>query len=298
MKAGYPILALAVLAGCASIAPERPEPPQPPAPQVEPRRGGYYKDDGPGERPLAELAAIPDAAPRAEPLNRFANRPYQVFGRDYVPLASVQPFRQRGIASWYGRRFQGKSTSSGEPYDMYGMSAAHPTLPIPSYARVTNLANGRSVVVRINDRGPFYPERIIDLSYAAAAKLGIAEAGSALVEVESVVPGDAALAAAPAPPAAPVPVGAAAPAVAAAPAADEPRGVFLQLGAFGAREGAESLRARLARELAWLEETLVVFAGGSLWRLQLGPYRTREDARSVAERIEAELNLKPLFVVR
>jgi rare lipoprotein A len=169
---------------------------------------------------------------------------------------------------------------------MYAMSAAHPTLPIPSYARVTHLANGRSVVVRVNDRGPFHAERVIDLSYAAAAKLGFAETGSAQVEVESVVPGEAALAAAPAPPAA-----------VAAPA-PEPRGIFLQLGAFGAREGAESLRARLARELAWLNEALHVLAGASLWRLQLGPYRTREDARSVAARIESELNLKPLLVVR
>ncbi|OGA06936.1 MAG: hypothetical protein A3D95_16115, partial [Betaproteobacteria bacterium RIFCSPHIGHO2_12_FULL_69_13] len=228
----------------------------------------------------AELAAVPDAEPKAEPLHRFANRPYQVFGREYVPLASLQPYRQRGTASWYGRRFHGNRTSTGERYDMYAMSAAHPTLPIPSYARVTNLGNGRSIVVRVNDRGPFHADRIIDLSYAAAAKLGFAGAGSALVEVESIVPGEAVLAAAPAAPAA------------------EPRGIFLQLGAFGAREGAESLRARLARELAWLKEALYVFAGGSLWRLQLGPYRTSEDARSVAERIETELNLKPLLLVR
>jgi rare lipoprotein A len=275
---------LVLVAGCGSL-PERDEPAQPP-PQPEAKRGAYYKDDGPGERSPAELAAVPDAEPRIEPLHRFANRPYQVFGREYVPLASLQPFRQRGVASWYGRRFHGQSTSSGERYDMYAMSAAHPTLPIPSYARVTHLANGRSVVVRVNDRGPFHAERVIDLSYAAAAKLGFAETGSAQVEVESVVPGEAALAAAPAPPAA-----------VAAPA-PEPRGIFLQLGAFGAREGAESLRARLARELAWLNEALHVLAGASLWRLQLGPYRTREDARSVAARIESELNLKPLLVVR
>jgi rare lipoprotein A len=154
-----------------------------------PKKGGYYKDDGPHERPPAGLDAVADATPRAEPLHRYANRPYSVFGKDYLPLSAVQPFRQRGMASWYGKRFHGQKTSSGEPYDMYSMTAAHPTLPIPSYARVTNLANGRSVVVRINDRGPFHAGRVIDLSYVAAYKLGYIAAGSAQVEVEAIVPG-------------------------------------------------------------------------------------------------------------
>ena len=123
-----------------------------------------------------------------KPLHRFANRPYQVFGKDYVPFASVRPFRQRGMASWYGRKFHGKPTSSGERYDMYAMTAAHTILAIPSYARVTNLSNGRSVIVRVNDRGPFHPERIIDLSYTAAYKLGFVNAGSAQVEVEAILP--------------------------------------------------------------------------------------------------------------
>jgi rare lipoprotein A len=149
-------------------------------------KGGYYKDDGPGDRVPA--GNIPDAVPRLEPLHRFANRPYEVFGKSYVPHAALQPFRQRGAASWYGKRFHGAKTSSGEAYDMYRMTAAHPTLAIPSYARVTNLANGRSVVVRINDRGPFHGGRIIDLSYAAATRLGYVQAGSAQVEVESIVP--------------------------------------------------------------------------------------------------------------
>ena len=154
-----------------------------------PNKGGYYKDDGPHARPPAGLESIPDAVPRVEPLHRYANRPYRVFGKDYRPLASLQPFRQRGMASWYGKRFHGKPTSSGEKYDMYKMTAAHPTLPIPSYARVTNVANGRSVVVRINDRGPFHAGRVIDLSYVAAHRLGYIGAGSAQVEVEAIVPG-------------------------------------------------------------------------------------------------------------
>jgi rare lipoprotein A len=154
-----------------------------------PQKGGYYKDDGPHETPPANLDRVADAVPRAEPLHKYANRPYEAMGKKYVPMTTVQPFRQQGFASWYGKRYHGQKTSSGETYDMYAMSAAHPTLPIPSYARVTNVANGKSVVVRINDRGPFKSERIIDVSYAAAYKLGFIQAGQARVQVESVVPG-------------------------------------------------------------------------------------------------------------
>ena len=153
-----------------------------------PKRGGYYKDDGPGVSPPPDVDAIKDPRPKLEPLHQSANNPYTVFGKQYVPDKALRPYKQRGIASWYGRKFHGQPTSSGERYDMYKMTAAHPTLPIPSYARVTNLENGKSVIVRINDRGPFHAVRIIDLSYAAAAKLGFVNAGSARVEVEAVVP--------------------------------------------------------------------------------------------------------------
>ena len=148
-----------------------------------PRRGGH--EDGPG---AGNLDRIADARPRSEPLNRGANSPYTALGRKYVPYQSLTPYRQRGVATWYGRKFHGKPTSSGERYDMYAMTAAHTILPIPSYARVTNLSNGRSIVVRVNDRGPFHPERIIDLSYAAAYKLGFVNAGSVRVEVEAILP--------------------------------------------------------------------------------------------------------------
>ena len=157
-----------------------------------PQKGGYYKDDGPHERPPANLDRVADAVPRTEPLHKWANRPYEALGKKYVPMTRVEPFRQRGVASWYGKRYHGQKTSSGETYDMYQMTAAHPTLPIPSYARVTNVANGRSVVVRINDRGPFHAQRVIDLSYVAAHKLGYIQAGQATVEVESVIPGKSA----------------------------------------------------------------------------------------------------------
>ena len=172
-------ISLALLvAGCGS-APKKPEPAASPK---------YYADDGPPERMPDGLETVPDAIPRDEAFNKFANRPYTVFGETYVPVVNKEPFRQRGIASWYGRKFQGQKTASGEPYDMFKMTAAHKTLPIPSYARVTNLSNGRSIVVRVNDRGPFHAERIIDLSYAAAYKLGFVNAGSARVEVEAILP--------------------------------------------------------------------------------------------------------------
>jgi rare lipoprotein A len=152
------------------------------------RPGGYYKDDGPAGKPPVNLDKLADAKPKVEPLNRGANNPYTALGKKYVPYPSLKPYRQRGVASWYGRKFHGKRTASGERYDMYAMSAAHTILPIPSYARVTNLANGKSVVVRINDRGPFHSERIIDLSYAAAYKLGYVNSGHARVEVEAILP--------------------------------------------------------------------------------------------------------------
>ncbi len=163
-----------------------------PATSPAARRGGYYLDDGPGADSPVDLASIPDAVPQPEPLLPRTMRPYSVFGRQYTPMTQIEPFRERGVASWYGRRYHGQPTSSGERYDMYAMTAAHPTLPIPSYARVTSVANGRSVVVRVNDRGPFLQNRVIDLSYTAAAKLGYVEAGSAEVDVELVTQFDGA----------------------------------------------------------------------------------------------------------
>lgn len=151
-------------------------------------RGGYYGDDGPPDTVPPGLELTPDAVPRPEPLRERANRPYAIFGRPYVPMTQHAPYRERGMASWYGRKFHGQSTSIGETYDMFGMSAAHPTLPLPSYVRVTNLRNGRSVVVRVNDRGPFLNNRLIDLSYTAALKLGYVQHGSADVEVELLLP--------------------------------------------------------------------------------------------------------------
>src|SRR5688572_29449731 len=178
------VLICAVLSGCGS-APQRETVSKAPP---QPRGGGYYLDDGPGASPPADIDGIPDAVPRLEPVRSATSRPYTVMGRSYTPMASLQPYSARGVASWYGRRYHGKQTSSGEIYDMYGMTAAHPTLPLPSYARVTNLQNGKTIVVRVNDRGPFLSSRLIDLSYTAAYKLGVLGGGSTPVEVETIIP--------------------------------------------------------------------------------------------------------------
>lgn len=277
-----------------------------------PRGGGYYLDDGPGDNPPADIDSIPDAIPRVEPLHRGASRPYTVLGRNYTPMTSLAPYKARGIASWYGRRYHGKMTSSGEIYDMYGMSAAHTTLPIPSYARVTNLANGKSVVVRINDRGPFVDQRLIDLSYTAAYKLGVLAGGSTMVEVETILPGDevapvmAASAPAPAQPAAgTVQENAAAavqrepePAAPTVPLTRDASGIYLQLGAFGSRENAENYLARLKARIDWLAQALHVFPRDGLFRVHAGPYGNQTEARQIADRISQALGVKPFVLTR
>ena len=143
--------------------------------------------DGPGANPPSDLARVPDAEPRVEPIRGSGgtSKPYTVLGRSYTPITDDRPFRETGLASWYGRKFHAASTSSGEPYDMYAMTAAHKTLPLPSYVRVRNPANGREAIVRVNDRGPFVDGRIIDLSYTAALKLDLLR-GVAPVEIERI----------------------------------------------------------------------------------------------------------------
>ena len=295
---------------------------------VQKRGGAYYKDDGPGDEIPDNLDDIADAEPRLEPLHRFANRPYVVLGKAYEPHSSLRPHQERGVASWYGKKFHGLKTSIGEPYDMFAMTAAHPTLALPSYVRVTRIANGRSVVVRVTDRGPFHADRVIDLSYAAAHRLGYVDDGSTLVHVEAILPEGATtmsyarVMSAPAPAAA---SGGAAerdeiellalrlgPDTARAPAREMPRpaapvapvaagpggGIFLQLGAFASADNADSLRAHLQRELDWLNEGIQVSAAAGLHRVHLGPYPSRADADRVAERIRLALGYKPTFVVR
>jgi rare lipoprotein A len=279
------LTAMLALAGCGST-PKRADTSKAPATQTS-KSGAYYLDDGPGDNPPANLDAIPNAVPKAEPLHRGANRPYTIFGKTYVPNVSNEPFRQQGIASWYGRKYHGQMTSIGETYDMYGMTAAHPTLPLPSYVRVTNPANMKSVVVRLNDRGPFHADRVIDLSYTAAAKLDIAKKGSGMVWVERVFPGDASKAAA-APPAvvaAPSPVPAAT-AIVTSPIIPDSGEVYLQLAAFSSLENAEIFRDRMTRELDWNREPIQVIQKDNLFRVRMGPYKSREEAEAIAAQVK------------
>jgi rare lipoprotein A len=289
------LLTVAVLGGCASAP--KPEPPmKPPASGSAPSRPGYYLDDGPGDNTPANLDTIPEPVPRAEPLHRFANRPYVVFGREYVPATSLRPYRERGVASWYGRKFHGEKTAIGEVYDMYGLTAAHPTLPLPSYARVTSVASGKSVVVRVNDRGPFLHDRLVDLSYAAAHRIGIAQRGSGEVIVEAILPGAATtVAAAPLPPVAAAPV---APQVVppspspATPTAPEPipvqsapSGYTVQLGAFASNANALNFLDHAKNQLVNAEVEPRVRQVDGLYRVYVGPYADRDEARRVAARL-------------
>lgn len=283
------------LAGCSSVGP-RPSVAEGQAkapagkPALAKRGGGYYQDDGPGDNPPPNLDAIPDAQPKVEMLNRFANNPYTVLGQTYVPETGLKPFKEQGLASWYGRKFHGQRTSSGERYDMYGMTAAHRILPIPSYARVTNLRNHKSVIVRVNDRGPFHSDRVIDLSYTAAYKLGIVQNGSAMVEVEAIDPNAPALpviAAAPAP----------RPEAAPGPVADG-GGIYLQMGAFRVQQNAEQFRDRLISKLARMADTVHVLTVDGLYRVHLGPLHSQSEAGQIAQEIKQALNVNPLMITR
>jgi rare lipoprotein A len=296
-RLGTALCAAALLSACGSTPKKETAPSSPPpsssaaAPSPAPS-AKYYKDDGPGESPPPNLDAIPDATPRLEPLNRFANRPYTVLGQDYVPATALRPYKERGIASWYGRKFHSQKTSIGETYDMYGMTAAHPTLPLPSYARVTNVATGRSVIVRVNDRGPFLHGRIIDLSYAAAYRIGVAQAGSGLVEVEAIIPGDSIVAVAtpPLPPVesevvttaplivTPSPIGSVSASAAIA-------GFAVQLGAFTNFANAQEFLAHVQNQLTTAQVEAKVRQAGGLYRVYVGPYADRDEARRVGERI-------------
>lgn len=302
------VLATVALAACGS-APQRTAQTRDTAAPVEnrvvgapaiPGSGGYLAGDGPGADVPANLDETPDAMPRSEPLHRYANRPYVALGKTYTPLTIPGNFKERGIASWYGKKFHGQRTSSGEVYDMYAMTAAHPTLPIPSYARVTSVANGKSVVVRVNDRGPFLHERVMDLSYTAAHKLGIVGNGSSEVEIES-LPVNAGIASI----AKPEPVQSkplektAAPAKSAPPAASPTAAaggnVYLQLGAFKSQDAAESFMAKIRAELGDIGKQFSVYLKDGLVRVHVGPYASQNEARSSAEGLKARLGFKPML---
>lgn len=260
-----------VLAGCGSS----PSTPTQSAPATTAKSGGYYLDDGPEARPPANLDAVPDAVPRDEPLHRFANRPYVALGKPYTPKTARRAHHEEGLASWYGKRFHGRKTASGEVYDMYAMTAAHPTLPLPSYARVTALDSGKSVVVRINDRGPFHGKRVIDLSYTAAHKLGYLKRGSTRVRVESLDP-------------------------AAYDTQGEAlqEGVYLQVGAFSRPDNAQQLLDRLMNALELDPGSSRVVLNDKLHRVQLGPYPGDDAAQADRARVRERLDLNAVLVRR
>ena len=294
-KSGITIaLALVLLSACSTPS-QRPATSAAEKP-VATQGGGYLAGDGPGADAPTNLDSIPDAVPKPEPLHRYANRPYSALGKTYTPLAAAGSYKERGSASWYGKKFHGQRTSIGDTYDMYGMTAAHPTLPVPSYARVTNLANGKSVVVRVNDRGPFLHDRIIDLSYAAAYKLGYVNQGSAEVEVESLVTdGNAPVARA----LEPVKVETvAATTVMPVMESDTAGKVYLQLGAFRERQGAESFLAKMRAELGDSGKDVILLQQGGLNRIHLGPYRNADDARRAADGLAEKLGFKPFVSQR
>lgn len=223
-------------------------------------RGGEDAD-GPSNKRLSPNQ-VRDAEPRSEPRARYGNRsPYEVLGKRYTVLESSAGYRERGIASWYGRKFHGRRTSSGEPYDMHLATAAHRSLPLPTYAEVTNLDNGRKVVVKINDRGPFHDDRLIDLSYGAAVKLGMVGTGTARVEVRAI-------------------------------SFDEPQaqpsavkvadGTFLQVGAFNNRGAAEELAGRMMAEHL---QPVSIQQGSGLWKVWIGPYLQDSDIELAANRL-------------
>ena len=252
-RTGAAALGLLALSAC-SVTAQRPAPPAPAPPAAAPARG---------------MESIPDAVPRIEPRSAHGNPPfYDVLGQRYHVLASADGYLERGVASWYGPTFHGGNTSSGEPYDMYGMTAAHKTLPLPCYARVTNLRNGKSVVVRINDRGPFVANRLIDLSYTAAAKLDMIREGTTLVEVRALSP--------------------TVPDELTRSAAQPPPALYVQAGAFADQQHAQRLLARL--QAAGLERVFIASPlqnGTHLYRVRLGPVESVAQFDELTARLTA-----------
>jgi rare lipoprotein A len=267
------LILLALLAGCVS------RPPAPSSGSAAPQPAQTDTDGAPRQPP--DVSQVPDAVPRHEPKSRYGNPPhYEVFGERYYVLDSADNFTERGIASWYGTKFHGRRTSSGEPYDMYAMTAAHKQLPLPSYVEVTNLANGRKVIVRVNDRGPFKKSRVIDLSYAAAARLDMLGHGTAPVELRVVTP--------------------ATPVRAVTTTTDPAAKIayYIQTGAFADRMNAERLRGRLdGANLGVSSQLNTVDVGGRrLHRVRLGPLQAVDQVDRLSDAL-ARLGVQDTQVV-
>lgn len=316
MRSYFLTLALSLmLIGCGGQQATRPAPPAPPVerqgtppdastgqtPNAQADAdtpGGYYMDDGPEANPPSNLDDIPDAVPKPEVIHPPATRPYQALGETYVPMKSYQPFKQAGVASWYGKRFHGRKTANGELYNMYAMTAAHPTLPLPSYVKVTNPSNGRTVIVRVNDRGPFKHSRIIDLSYAAAHKLRILDKGSARVEIEAVdaehftaqskqIPSS--------PPEAITTNAVHSNSTSDSTLQNAVQQFFVQVGAFKLEANASALKQKLQNLGIASGQDINHVYNSQLHRLKLGPYASRSKASQIAADIKQRLNINSII---
>ncbi len=310
------VICTIVLTACGGTQPVKPSPSSPQASKQTTggaastgasKPGGYYLDDGPGDNPPQNIDGIPSAVPKNEPYLTRANKPYKALGATYTPMSTWQPYKERGVASWYGKRYHGKKTASGEVYDMYSMSAAHTTLPLPSYVKVTNPANGRSVIVRVNDRGPFKSSRLIDLSYAAAYQLRFASSGSTLVEIEAINPNNAASCAQ----AAPAKIAATTTTSLCNTSPNNPQTktvsvassatpvtmqYFVQAGAFKSEANAQALVKRIqSLEIAPNVGINSVY-NNDLYRLKLGPYDNKPEADIAAAKIRKQLNLPAIII--
>ncbi len=284
----FVVLSCLILASCGGSTAVKPSKPNSNSSSSS-NNGGYYGNDGPHETTPDNLDSIPDAVPKVEALHKYSNKPYIALGKKYYPLETAKNYKKSGVASWYGKMFHGKKTASGETYDMYSMTAAHTTLPLPSYVKVTNVENGRSVIVRVNDRGPFKHEREIDLSYAAAHKLRLIEKGSGLVEVESIDPtqyippqtsASATFSPSPAPQDVAIPQH------------------YIQAGAFGEENNAIALQNRIqALDIEEVARINRMYNNG-LYRLIVGPYQTKEQAEKIGQTILNRLNIPTIITTK
>ncbi len=283
-RSAVAMIGLASLSGCAhhqaTTRPSNPPGHAPPstAKKSQPQPGRYADDnDSTPTGPPPDLSKIPEPVPKAEPKSQYGNKsPYQVLGETYTVLPSCAGYVERGLASWYGNKFHGYMTSNFEKYDMYAYTAANKTLPLPCYVTVTNLENGKSAIVRVNDRGPFAPNRIVDLSYVAAVKLGVWPKGTAMVEVRGIDPDH--------PGRQPLP--ARDNLITGQPQKTPKPGLYLQVGAFAdvsnAERAASQVRAAKLGDVRIVESTV---NGKSLRRVRLGPLRDADEADRVTPKL-------------
>lgn len=309
---------LGVIAACSSVPLDQPAPPpvqiskpavskpRPPEPvkhenwEPAPQGGGYYLDDGPGEVRPANLDELPSARPQLEPIAIRNTRPYTVMGQSFTPQTSLEePYQQKGRASWYGKKFHGAKTANGEIYDMHQMTAAHPTLPLPSYAKVTNLSNGKSVIVRVNDRGPFLRGRIIDLSYAAAFQLDYIKHGSAEVLVEKMTPDAIARYHAERSGTRTVARSASVEQVSLVKPSElstvSRTPLYLQIGAFGNKGNAEALVNRVVNSHESFGKVSQILSESGIHRVLVGPFANIDQANEAAIELSAFVEVQPVI---